>query len=119
MNKKICLLTYSLSSGGAEKMVANMSVSLVNMGFDVIIVSMKDVIDYTYKGTIYNFGKVKKENNKLQSFFKFLQFFKKQNFDFIIDHRVRNQFFKEYIFSNFIFNKIKVIYCVHHYNLGL
>lgn len=119
MNKKICLLTFSLSSGGAEKMAANMSISLSRKGCDVFIVCMEDEITYSYSGTLFNFGKIKRENNKLKAFIKFRQFFKKENFDVIIDHRVRDNFFKEYILSKLIFVPFRVIYVVHHYKLSL
>ncbi|MFB9058014.1 glycosyltransferase [Mariniflexile ostreae] len=119
MKKYICLLTDSLDSGGAEKMAANMSISLTGKGYDVVVVSMIDAIAYSFKGTLYNFGKVKKECNTLQAFLKFRQFFKTQNFDVVIDHRVRNHFIKELLFSKVIFNRSKVIYCVHSYCLDL
>lgn len=118
-SKKIGILTYSLSSGGAEKMAANMSVSLSKKGFDVFVVSMEDKITYTYGGTLFNFGKIKKENSKLVAFIKFRKFFKNQVFDVIIDHRVRNNFFKEYFLSKLVFKKTFVLYVVHHYKLGL
>ncbi|WP_308990860.1 glycosyltransferase [Mariniflexile litorale] len=118
MNKRICLLTDSLGSGGAEKMVSNLSISLSKKGYVVTVVSMLDIIVYPYKGTLYNFGKVK-NNNKLKSFLKFKAFFKTQQFDVILDHRIRLNFIKEFIFSKVIFKNENIIYCVHHFNLGL
>ncbi|SEQ83514.1 Glycosyltransferase involved in cell wall bisynthesis [Hyunsoonleella jejuensis] len=113
------MLTTSLSSGGAEKMAANMSISLCNRGYDVVVVSMKDEIDYDFSGKLYNFGKVKAQYSRLQAFFKFQRFFKKHQFDVIIDHRVRDKFVKEFLFSKLVFGGSKVVYCVHHYMLGL
>ncbi len=118
-NNKICILTDSLSSGGAEKMAAHMSISLSKRGYNVHVVSMKDEIDYPFLGVLYNFGKVKSQYNKLQCFFKFRTFFKEQQFDLVIDHRVRHKFIKEFLFSRFVFKRVKVIYCVHHYSLEL
>lgn len=118
MIKKICLLTDSLSSGGAEKVAANMSISLFNKGYDVFIVSMQDNILYPFKGELYNFGKVKLKYHKLRAFFEFKIFCKKHNFDVVIDHRVRTKYLKELIFAKFIFQKSKVFYCVHSYNLA-
>ncbi|MFI1770926.1 glycosyltransferase [Thalassobellus citreus] len=117
MNKKICLLTDSLSSGGAEKMVANLSASFVKRGYVVTVVSMTNFIDYQFKGELYNFGIVKEENNKLKAFLKFNFFFKKNKFDYIIDHRVRTNFFKELLLSKLVFRKHNVMYCVHSYYL--
>ncbi|MBD0824318.1 glycosyltransferase [Aestuariibaculum marinum] len=118
MNKKLCILTDSLSNGGAERVASNMSVSLANKGYNITVVSMQSNISYAYEGELYNFGKVKEANNKLKAFLKFRDFFKNENFDVIIDHRVRNNFFKELLFSKLIFNKSKVIYCIHSYLLS-
>ena len=93
MTKKVCLLVDCLSDGGAEKVAANMSISLTKRGYDVFIVSMQDKLTYDFNGTLYNFGKIKLEHNKLKAFSKFNVFFKFQNFEWIIDHRVRSNFF--------------------------
>jgi N-acetylgalactosamine-N,N'-diacetylbacillosaminyl-diphospho-undecaprenol 4-alpha-N-acetylgalactosaminyltransferase len=119
MNKRVCLLIDSLSSGGAEKMVSNLSFSLSNLDYEVSIVSMNDEIVYPYSGELFNFGKIKKTNSKLNSFFKFKNYFKTGNFDVIIDHRVRRKFLKELVFSKIIFKNKKLVYCVHHYDLSL
>lgn len=117
MSKKICLLVDSLSSGGAEKVAANMSVSLKQKGYALFIVSMRDEIDYKYDGELFNFGLVKKSCNKLKAFLKFKQYFKNNKFDYIIDHRTRSKFIKEVLFSKFVFQNHKVIYCIHSYSL--
>lgn len=119
MSKKICLLTDSLGSGGAERMVSNLSISLSKKGCQIYIVSMIDNIIYPYLGTLYNFGEIKKSSNRLSSFLKFWKFFKEQKFDIIIDHRIRPIFIKEFIFSKIVFSNHKVIYCVHHFELSL
>ncbi|SFD17636.1 glycosyltransferase [Algibacter pectinivorans] len=118
MSKRICLLTDSLSSGGAEKMVANLSISLFNKGYLITIVSMRNNIDYEYRGELYNFGLDKETNSKFNAFLKFKSFFSKNKFDVIIDHRVRSNFLKELVFSRLIFSKCKIIYCVHNYKLS-
>jgi len=119
MSKKICLLTDSLGSGGAEKMAANMSLSLVDKGYQVYVVSMLNSIHYNFGGTLYNFGKIKEGSSLFKSFSRFYCFFKKEAFDVIIDHRVRNNFLKESLFSKLIFRDSSVIYCVHHFDLSL
>ncbi|MBP0903652.1 glycosyltransferase [Mariniflexile gromovii] len=119
MSKKICLLTDRLSSGGAEKMVGNLSISLAKKNYDVTIVSMRDDIKYDYKGNLYNFGEVKAKNSRLKSLIKFKNYFETQNFDVILDHRVRMHWFKEFMFSNFVFKNNLVVYCVHHFKLSL
>ncbi len=117
MSKKICLLTDSLSSGGAEKVAANLSVSLSEKGYKITIVSMRNMVNYEYAGTLYNFALIKETNNKFNAFLKFKFFFCSNDFDVVIDHRVRSNFFKEFLFSKFIFAKKNVIYCIHSYQL--
>lgn len=118
MGDKICLLADSLSNGGAEKMVSNLSFSLCKKGYEVHIVSMRNEISYEFAGQLYNFGIVKERENKLNAFLELKKYFKKQNFDVIIDHRMRNKLIKEILFAKYIFKKFKVIYCVHHYKLS-
>jgi len=118
MIKKICLLTDSLSSGGAEKMVSNLSFSLSKKGYQVYIVTMIDEITYPFAGELFNFGKIKLSNTKIKSFLKFNSYIKEHQFDVILDHRVRTVFFKELLFSKIVFKNCYVIYCVHHYDLS-
>jgi len=118
MNKRICILTDSLGSGGAEKMAANMSISLTKEGYEVCVVSMLNIINYEFAGNLYNFGLVKEQKTKLTAFKKFRHFFNKQKFDVIIDHRMRPKFLKELLLSRFVFKNCHVIYCVHHYDLS-
>ena len=119
MSKKIGLLVDSLSSGGAEKVAANMSIALCNMGYNITIVAMTNFIDYNFKGELYNFGLVKKKHSKLTAFFILKRYFKENKFDYIIDHRTRTVFFKELLLSKYIFKKCSIIYCIHSYNLLL
>lgn len=71
MSKKICLLTTSLSSGGAEKLVANLSVAFIDKGYSVTIFIMENNVDYEYKGELYNFGLDKVKFSKIKSFLNF------------------------------------------------
>lgn len=119
MSKKVCFLIDSLGSGGSERMVSNLSISLSKKGYQIFIVSMMDSIVYPYSGELYNFGKIKNDNTKVKSFLKFKNYFKTQKFEVIIDHRVRTKFLKELIFSKLVFKKENVIYCVHSYDLSL
>lgn len=118
MSKKICILVDSLSSGGAEKVAANMSISLSKKGYLIFVVSMQDDVIYSFEGELFNFGKIKTKYNKLRAFVEFNRYFKKQNFDVVIDHRIRNIFFKELFFSKYVFRNSRVIYCIHNYNLS-
>lgn len=118
MKSKICLLVDSLAYGGAEKVAANMSFLLTAYGYDITIFSMRNEIAYPFEGNLYNFGLDKKQYGKIKAFLKFKQFFIKNSFQAIIDHRMRCNLTKEFIFSKFVFRKAKVVYCVHSYNLS-
>lgn len=118
MSKKVCLLVDSLSSGGAERVAANMSILLNKTGYNIFIVSMQNDIHYHYEGSLYNFGFIKNQYNPIRAFLEFNSYFRKHKFDVIIDHRVRTKYIKELIFAKLVFRKCKVIYCVHSYNLA-
>ena len=48
---KICLITDSLSEGGAERMAANLSLILI-IGIDVYLIALRDDIDYEFEGKL-------------------------------------------------------------------
>lgn len=119
MSKKICLLIDRLNSGGAEKMVTNLSKSFINKGYEVTTVIMRDDVVYDYAGKLYNFGVIKVQHSRIKSLKIFKSFFEKENFDIILDHRVRMFWIKEFLFSKYVFKKFSLIYGVHHYDLSL
>ncbi|WP_400077642.1 glycosyltransferase [Winogradskyella sp. R77965] len=116
--KKICIVASSLGRGGAEKSSAQLSIMLSDLGFDVYIITVLDHIDYDYKGTLLNLGKIKKENdtlfgriNRLRIFKKFL---KTNEIHHVIDARTRIHAYQEFIVSKFIY-KIPVTYVIHNH----
>lgn len=115
--KKICILSTSLSNGGAERFGAQLSILLSNLGFDVHIVIKRNVIDYEYLGKLLNLELELKQNKSKKSKTLILYSYLNQNkFDVIIDNRSRNDFFKEFILYKYFFRKAKVITMVHGYN---
>lgn len=118
MAKKIALLIDRLNSGGAEKMVANLSKSFVAKGYDVTTIIMRDDVAYAFDGQLYNFGKIKAGNSKFKALQLLKSFIKTQNFNVIFDHRVRMFWLKEFVLSKFVFKNCRVIYVVHHYLLS-
>tara|TARA_R110002050_G_scaffold81892_3_gene175352 strand:- start:7521 stop:8597 length:1077 start_codon:yes stop_codon:yes gene_type:complete len=118
MTNKICLLVDCLGAGGAEKAAANISISLTNRGYLVCIVIMQNRVDYEFKGELFNFGLIKEQFNRINSFIKFKNYFKKNNYDYIIDFRLRTVYLKELLFSRVVFKNSKVIYTVHNHDLS-
>jgi len=119
--KKICIIVSSLGKGGAQKASATVSKMLCSQGYNVHIVSVLNHIDYSYKGTLFNLGVLKENDNSIIGRFKrmmlFKSYLKQHNFDVLIDSRSRPGGFKQFIISNFIYRKAKVIYIVGSYKL--
>jgi glycosyltransferase involved in cell wall biosynthesis len=118
--KRICIVSRSLSEGGADRVAAMQSIFLHNLGYDVYIVTILNSIKYPYKGELFNLGELKEKNDTVLGRFnrllKFRKFLKTQNIDLVIDHRVRIKSSSEYIISGFIYGK-NVIYMVHNYTI--
>lgn len=119
---KVCIVTISLSKGGAERSTALLSRMLYNTGFEVHLVTLNDSIDYQYSGKLINLGKNKPKNETLfkrfSRFKRFRQLIKKENFDFIIDNRNRQFALKELFYQNYIYRGSNVIYVVRSFNFS-
>jgi len=116
---KVCLVSISLGRGGAERSTALLSMMLMNAGFDVTIVILTDRIDYKYAGKLFNLGKLKNKNNNIVSrfhrFSKFKKFLKQNNFDVIIDNRVKNDWKKEHYYLNYLYRGQRLIYVIRSF----
>src|SRR5690606_15242768 len=91
---KIAIVGFSLSGGGLEKVIANLSLffgALENVELHTIILT--DNISYDHGGELINLGVWHNQSNGIGSKFKRFWFFNKyiksQQFDFIIDLRFR------------------------------
>lgn len=110
--KKICLVVSSLGQGGAQKVGALLSVMLHDLGHDVHIVSVLDIIDFNYKGTLFNLGALKV--TRFQRLLAFKNYLKKERFNCIIDNRSRVQTVRDLVVSKLIYN-VPTLYIVHNY----
>ena len=119
---KICIVTISLSKGGAERSTALLSRMLSSEGFEIFLVTLNDSVDYKYSGKLINLGenKPKRESifNRFRRFEKFRKLIKKENFDFIIDNRNRQFALKELFYLNYIYKGANIIYAVRSFNLS-
>lgn len=104
---KIALVGYRLSGGGSDKVMANLSCFLSDIGVDVHIVTVIDEINYSYKGTVFSSRKYEKYGKILGRFTRFIslkKYFKQNEFDLIIDFRFRIKDFQEFFIANFVYN---------------
>jgi len=115
---KIALIGYRLGIGGAEKVMANLSVFFEKQGIEVHNIIVLDVVSYTFSGKLVNLGTMKNKSNgvfnKLNRLFFLKNYLNENNFDFIIDFRFRNKSIQELLISKLLY-KSKTIFTVHSY----
>lgn len=118
-NVRVCLVSISLGEGGAERSTALLSTMLTQVGFNVTTVILTNRIDYAYSGSLFNLGLLKKEPDKpwarLMRFRKLRKFIKKQDFDIIIDNRVRSLWKRELFYLNYIYRGQKLLYVMRSF----
>jgi glycosyltransferase involved in cell wall biosynthesis len=117
-NLKICIVVTSLCNGGTERFGATLSNILNNLGYDIYIFTTKDCVDYEYSGKLYNLEKETQSKNDFKKLIDMYTFFKKHNFNTIIDNRARPVFGKEFLIYRMIYNRSNVISMVHNYNIS-
>lgn len=114
---KICIVTSSLGKGGAEKSSAVLSILLHNLGYEVHVVSILNIIDYDYKGKLLNLGALKDKDasffGTLKRFIIFFNYLRSHQFDFIIDSRSRPSLLKQFLINKVLYVNEKVIFIVH------
>lgn len=112
---KVALIGDSLSSGGAEKVQARLSLYFESVGIEVCHCIFLDKIQYEYAGKVLNLGKVKSNSNALirrPIRLKVLNnYLKENNFDYVIDFRMRTNCILETLLAKFIYPK-NTIYSV-------
>lgn len=118
-SKKVCIVVSSLGGGGAERSSAYLSEILFDLGYDVHIVSVLNIIEYPYKGKLLNLGELKENNDfvfgRLQRLNVFRKYLKAHSFDYVIDNRTRIGFLKELIINKYLYAGLKTIYTVHSF----
>ena len=115
---KLCLIGNCLSSGGAEKVHAVLSLYFASKGIQVHNIILHDRIGYAYGGELLNLGTARTDTNGLRNKLNRLKalsrFFREHKFDYIIDFRYKEHQFQELFFTRFIFNA-PYITIVHSY----
>lgn len=119
--KKILLVTTSLANGGVERFVATLSKILVNLDYEVHIITVLNKVEFDYEGELFNIGLLKEKNDsflgKIKRFFALKKYLKKKKFDIIIDNRTRPKTIIEIFFNFFLYEIRKVIFMIHSYNV--
>ncbi len=106
-NLKIAIVGDSLSGGGAEKVHGILSVYFQEKGIDVHNCIFVDWITYKHSGSVENIGKIVPNSffiyRKIRRFFAFKDFIKKNDFDCVVDFRMRTNFLLEFLISKFVY----------------
>lgn len=116
---KIALVTYSLSSGGLERVVANSTFLFEEMGYDVHLYVLESKVDYTFTGKLhkYNIDQLG-FLSKIKAYLSIKKSIKQNNFILVIDHRYRLNWITEIILQKLIYRKQKVFNYIHSSNIS-
>ncbi len=121
MKKKIALVGYRLNKGGAERVMAILSVFFESQGIEVHNIIIIDDIAYPYSGAVENLGKLKNKTNgvfnKIKRLIALRKYLNKHDFDFIIDFRFRIKPIQELLVARFVYNA-RTIFTVHSAKLN-
>jgi len=109
---KIALVGYTLSNGGAERVLSTISQYLYQAGFEVHNIIMIDQVTYSFGGTLFNLGKLRNKSNnlcnKIKRFYSFKKYVEQEKFDLLIDFRFRVVYFQEFFIYKFIYKMPKI-----------
>lgn len=118
-NVHVCIVSISLGEGGAERSTALLSTMLTNLGFGVTIVTLTNRINYDFSGSLFNLGLLKKDPDKpwarWMRFRKLRKFIKAQQFDIIIDNRVKPLWKRELFYLNYLYRGQKLLYVMRSF----
>lgn len=113
---KVAVISISLARGGAEKSTAMLTSILEGLNYEVHLITITKDVLYRFAGKLFNLGllKSKQDNalNKLWHLRRLRNYLVDYDIDVIIDNRTRNHFFKELIYTFYIYSGIKVVYVV-------
>lgn len=108
------MVTYSLSSGGLERVVANSTFLFEEMGYEVHLYVLESKVDYPYTGKLHQYN-IDQSGffSKIKAYLNLKKSIKKNNFTVVIDHRYRLNFLTEIMWQKFIYLKQTVVNYVH------
>ncbi|TDD96193.1 glycosyltransferase [Flavobacterium cellulosilyticum] len=119
---KICLVSDQLATGGAERCAALLSVFFEKNNCKVHHVVVVDKIEYEFSGNVLNLGIIRDDSNdffnRLKRFRVLRKFFLENEFDFIIDFRVKRHQWQEFFIAKLIY-RAPLIVTIHSYMIDL
>ncbi|WGK65070.1 glycosyltransferase [Croceiramulus getboli] len=119
---KICILTQSLSGGGAERSVALLTQLLDAVDFEVHVVTVLDGVDFPYAGQLHNLGRIRYSGPRWWSTLQRLRYLRaliqEEQFDWIIDNRPRVNRFRESVYNRFILPLDRTLFVVRSARLS-
>lgn len=115
--RKIALIGYSFSTGGAERVLSNLTFVFDKLGYDVHTIIMIDRVSYPYAGKFLNIGALRNSSNnffnKINRFRVLRKYIREQQFDAIIDFRFRVNDFQELMIYKLAYKAPVMIQTVH------
>lgn len=105
---KIALVGDCLAQGGAEKVQAILSLYFSSKNIEIHHILIDDFVTYSHAGTVFSLGKFKTNDgllNKISRFIKWKKYIAKNNFDYVIDFRMKQFTAREVFVAKFIYNR--------------
>lgn len=111
---KIALVCHSLSEGGLERVVSNISYMFEKMGMQVHLHVMQNEIGYPFAGELYQYNISKTLGSKnIRKYLEIRKNIKANNYDLIIDHRYRLNPLVEFVWQKIIYRNQNVLNYIH------
>lgn len=121
-NNKIAIVSASLGVGGAERFAGLLSFMLHDLGYEVHNIIILDYVDYDFKGTLVNLGKLFANEKGIFRAVKkgkyIAKYLAENDIHMVIDNRSRPKIARE-LFTKWIYGNRKVYYFFHSSNLEM
>ena len=121
-NNKIAIVSASLGIGGAERFGGLLSIMLHDLDYEVHHLIILDEVDFDYKGTLVNLGKLFASDRGIFRAVKkgkyIANYLSEQNIQIVIDNRSRPTFIRE-VFTKWIYGNRKTYFMVHSSKLEM
>lgn len=118
---KIAILIERLNGGGAERSASHLSTIIFNLGYDVSIITLYDDIEYSFEGNLVNLGEYKKDKQsflvKVKRYLKLREILKLNNFDLVLDFRLKDFLLREVLLNIFIL-KVKKVNMIRSFKIN-